>query len=242
MRRLRLTALVAVLAVALAAGTSASTAGELGATSCAGTGDVTFRAADGIRLVGHRFGRGTTTVVLAHQSRGSLCQWLRYARRLASLGYGVLAFDFRNHGLSQRVGAARSYRLAADVTAAVRFLRARGARKVYLVGASMGGAAALASGAATRPPVAGVVSLSAPAQFTGVDAAQAVPRLNVPVLFLAAADDASGVFASDARALHDAAASTNKRIEILPGSSHGVTLVSGPGRARDLVEEFLRSA
>jgi pimeloyl-ACP methyl ester carboxylesterase len=232
---------VLALSLALVSSASSATAGPERAASCAGRGDVTFRAADGVRLVGHPFGRGTTAVVLAHQSRGSLCQWLRYSRRLATLGYRVLAFDFRNSGLSQRVGAARSYRLAADVTAAVKYVRSRGARKVYVVGASMGGAAALVSGAHVRPPVAGVVSLSAPATFAGVDAAQAVPRLNVPVLYLAAQDDGAGSFASDARALHDATPSADKRVEILPGTSHGVSLVSAPGRARQLVEEFLRT-
>jgi hypothetical protein len=48
-------------------------------------GDVSFRAADGTRLVGHRFGHGKTAVVLAHQSDGTLCQWVPYAKRLAGV-------------------------------------------------------------------------------------------------------------------------------------------------------------
>jgi alpha-beta hydrolase superfamily lysophospholipase len=45
------------------------------------------------------------------------------------------------------------------VTAAVKLVCARGARKVFLVGASMGGAAVVVAGANTRPTVTGVVSL-----------------------------------------------------------------------------------
>jgi dienelactone hydrolase len=220
---------------------SGALAGDESATYCAGRGDVHFEAADGTRLIGHRFGRGTTAVVLAHQSRGSLCQWTSYARRLASRGYVAFAFDFRNNGLSQQVGYRRSQRLAGDVVAAAKYIRSRGAKKVFLVGASMGGTAVLAGGANTRPPVAGVVSLSGPASFGGVDAAAAVPRLRVPVLYVAAKDDAGGGFANDAQALYSATPASDKAIEILPGSDHGVSLVSSPGPARDLVEQFLRS-
>jgi alpha-beta hydrolase superfamily lysophospholipase len=231
--------LVVVSAALLASGGTFAAEGRT--AYCAGRGDVHFRASDGTRLIGHRFGRGTTVVVLAHQSRGSLCQWLRYARRLAANGYQAFAFDFRNHGLSQQVGYRRSGRLAGDVAAAAKYVRARGAKKVILVGASMGGTAVLVGGANVRPPVTGVVSLSGPSSFGGADAAPAVPRLRVPVLYLAASDDAGGAFANDAQALYEATASSDKAIEILPGSDHGVSLVSSPGRARELLEQFLRS-
>lgn len=235
MSKLLLALVVLSVAGLLAAGTSPATDPQT--SNCAGRGDVTFRAADGTRLLGHPFGRGKTAVVLAHQWRGSLCQWISYARALAAQGYMAFAFDFRNHGRSQRVGPRRSQRLAADVTAAVKYVRSRGATKTFLVGGSMGGAAVLGAGTNTRPPVAGVVSLSAPKSFPGVDAA----RLQVPVLFLAAKDDTEGLFAQDAQALYDATASSDKAIEILDGSSHGASLVSSPGRARELVQQFLRS-
>jgi alpha-beta hydrolase superfamily lysophospholipase len=208
---------------------------------CAGPGDVTFRAADRTRLLGHSFGRGEVAVVLAHESRSSLCQWVPYARRLAAQGYRVFAFDFRNHGRSQRVGIRRSQRISADVTAAIKYVRARGATKVFVVGASMGGAAVLTSAANIRPPIDGVVALSSPLSFAGADAESAVRRLQTPVLLLAAEDDGGGGFAMFARALHEGATSPDKTLEVLPGAFHGVGLVSGPGRARDLVEQFLRS-
>jgi pimeloyl-ACP methyl ester carboxylesterase len=237
----RLSLLALILAASCVATVSASPATSQDAIYCAGRGDVRFRAADGTRLLGHRFGRGTTAVVLAHQSQGSLCEWLSYGRRLAAKGYLAFAFDFRSHGRSQLVFPPRSGRLGGDVAAAVRYLRARGARKVFLVGASMGGVAVVVGGASIRPPVAGVVSLSAPTTFGSVDAGAAAPGLRVPTLFLAAADDAGGRFATDARALHAATAASEKSLEILPGSSHGVSLMLSAGRARQLVETFLAS-
>jgi pimeloyl-ACP methyl ester carboxylesterase len=230
-----------LLALVLAAGVAGAASGARSASGayCAGPGDVHFRAGDGTRLIGHRFGHGTTAVVLAHQYRSNLCQWISYARRLAAKGYLAFAFDFRNNGRSQSVGYARSQRFGGDVAGAAKYLRAHGAKKALLVGASMGGTAVLVAGANIRPPVDGVISLSGPSSFDGADAGSAVPRLRVPVLYLAAADDTGGGFASDARALYAATPSADKTLEILSGSDHGVALVDHPGKARQLVEAFL---
>jgi pimeloyl-ACP methyl ester carboxylesterase len=65
----------------------------------------------------------------------------------------------------------------------------------------------------------------------------------VPVLYLAAeGDDNSGYdFSEDAREMHAATAAVRKRLEILPGSLHGVALVAGSPRVRTLIEGFLRA-
>jgi hypothetical protein len=108
-RRVKRHPALLALSVAALALTSASTAGAVAvaASACPGRGDVTFRAADGTRLVGRQFGRGTAAVVLAHQARGDLCQWVTYGRRLAAQ-LTSLAFDFRGHGRSQQVGYRRA--------------------------------------------------------------------------------------------------------------------------------------
>ena len=234
-------ALAVLVAVAVAAGASAG--GERATHDCVRAGEVRFRAADGTKLVGHRFGTGTTAVILAHQSDGDLCEWVPYARRLAGLGYFAFPIDFRGAGLSQSRTGAAADRLAADLAAAAKALRRLGKRKVFLAGASMGGIAALVAGANVAPPVDGVVSLSAPARFRGMDAVRTAPRLRVPVLYLAAeADDNAGYdFSADARAMHAATAATDKRLEVLPGHLHGIALVAGSPRARASVEAFLKA-
>jgi pimeloyl-ACP methyl ester carboxylesterase len=239
MKRALLT--VAALGAVLAA--SAGAGSDRTAYSCAAGPDVSFRAADGTKLVGHRFGSGSTAVVLGHQSQGTLCEWAPYARRLAARGYFVFAFDFRGHGRSQARTGAAANRLALDVAAAVRNVRAFGKRKVFVVGASMGGIATLVAGASVQPPVAGVVAVSAPARFLGLDAVVSAPRLRAPVLYLAAAgDDNAGYdFSEDAQAMYARTASRDKRVAILPGNLHGVALVGGSARARSLLEGFLSS-
>jgi len=237
MRRLLL---LVLLAGALA---STATAGvDRAGYSCVAGPDVSFRAADGTKLVGHIFGNGRNAVILGHQSNGSLCEWLAYARRLARLGYTAFAIDFRGHGLSQQRAGAAGNRLASDLDAAVKLVRKRGKQKVFLVGASMGGIASLVAAANVKPAVDGVVSVSAPARFMGMNATATAPRLRVPVLYLAAEDDdnAGYDFSEDARELHAATRAVDKRLQILPGSSHGVALVSGSPRAKSLIETFLK--
>jgi pimeloyl-ACP methyl ester carboxylesterase len=233
--------LILIIAVLLAAGgTAASTSADVARHRCVPrSAELRFKAADGTRLAGFRLGRGSTAVVLAHQSRGDACQWVGYARRLAGLGYLVVAFDFRGYGDSQTRGGRAAGRIAADVTAAAKAARARGARKVFAVGASMGGTAVLGAGVNTRPPLDGVVNLSGPAAYIWIDAVKLVPKLTIPVLYVVGRQDAD--FAIDAQKLYDATGSADKALHVLPVGSHGVELMRSNRQARALVESFLRS-
>jgi alpha-beta hydrolase superfamily lysophospholipase len=122
-------------------------------------------------------------------------------------------------------------------------MRKRGKQKVFLVGASMGGMASLVAGASVKPAVDGVVSVSGPARFMGMNAAATAPRLRVPVLYLAAEGDDNGGFdfSDDAREMYAATAATDKRLQVLPGRQHGVALVGGSPRVKTLIESFLRA-
>ena len=86
--------------LALAASTAGGAAPQRPAHDCVRGGELFFNAADGTKLVGHRFGRGTTAVILTHQSEGDLCDWLPYAKRLAGKGYFAFPIDFRGYGFS----------------------------------------------------------------------------------------------------------------------------------------------
>lgn len=239
---MKLNLLLAVVAAAVLASTAGAGADRAGYTCVAGP-DVTFRAMDGTKLIGHLFGTGRKAVVLGHQSNGTLCDWLAYARRLARLGYTVFAIDFRSHGLSQYRAGAAGDRLALDLAAAVKVVRDRRHPKVFLVGASMGGLATLVAGESVTPAVAGIVSVSAPARFMGMNAVATAPRLRVPVLYLAAEwDDNFGYdFSDDARRMYAATGAADKRLEILAGKLHGVALVGGSPQAKTLIEAFLKS-
>ena len=239
------TVLVLIGAVVVLAAQPATARQGRSSHDCVRTPELWFRAADGTRLVAHRFGGlrpgAKPAVVLAHQSNGSVCEWLAGARRLAARGIWVLAFDFRGHGRSQ--GRQVYGRLGQDVAAAVRTARGLGARHVVVAGASLGGIAAVVAGATISPPVAGVAAVSAPATIAGrLDARPFAPRLRVPALFVAAEQDQNQPydFAADARTLYDAAGSPDKRLEVVPGALHGVFLVDASAAIQALLERFVR--
>jgi alpha-beta hydrolase superfamily lysophospholipase len=132
------------------------------ATACGSALEIAARAlwltsADRVRLYAIEAGDGAVGVVLAHQGRSDLCEELPYAKTLVDAGLHVLAFDFRGNGHSARP-AKNWLAYRRDFAAALRRLRADGATRVFLVGASMGGAAAVQNSAGL--PVAGIVSLS----------------------------------------------------------------------------------
>jgi pimeloyl-ACP methyl ester carboxylesterase len=238
--------ITSILVVVLAVVVGAQAAPSTPAHSCVRSGELFFRAGDGTRLVGHRFGglrpARKTAVVLAHMSEGDLCAWVPSARRLAARGFFVFAFDLRGHGFSE--GSRDHSKAATDTIAAVRAVRRLGARRVVVGGASLGGIAALIAAPRIRPPVQGVVSISGPAAIEGeLDARPAVPRLGVPTLFIAAEQDQNAPydFAAEARELHDLTGTAEKRVVVVPGALHGTFLVDGSVRVRAELERFLRS-
>lgn len=237
---------LAAIAIGLAAvAATAAPSSSSPAHPCVQTDELWFRAADGTKLVGHRFGGkrpgARTAVVLAHMSEGDLCSWEPFARFLARKGLFVFPIDLRGHGFSE--GAQDHARAAADLAAAVGVVRGLGARRVVIGGASLGGIAALVAAPKLRPAVQGVVAVSAPARIAGtLNALPAVAKLRVPTLYLVAADDRFPPydFAADARRLHDATGTREKKLEVVPGSLHGTFLVDGSPRVRTLLARFLR--
>src|SRR5262245_5865191 len=229
---------VAILLVVTAiAAIGAATTAPAAPTQTAAAGKrIWFRAADGTRLAGQRYGRGQSGVVFAHESRGGGYQWATEARRLAARGYLAITFDFRGYGRSQARGGRARARYAADVTAAAKRARALGSRRVILIGASMGGTAVVVGAANARPPVNAVVALSAPSTFVQMDGLAAARKLQMPVLYAVGSGDVD--FAPESRLLYDATASAEKRLEIVDSGAHGVHLLGDPG-LRELVERFI---
>jgi pimeloyl-ACP methyl ester carboxylesterase len=206
--------------------------------------EVWFDASDGARLSGVVLGQGRAGVLLAHQRWFNLCSWMPFARHLAQQGFRVLAFDFRGFGASRAPAGTAGRSLDLDVAAGVGYLRRQGVERVVLVGASMGATSALmvaARGqAGVGAHVAAVVSVSGPSRFYEMDAALAVKRLNVPVLFVAS--DEEGSYTRAARLLYRNAASRSKRMVIVPGRGHGIGLLEEGANApqlRELVTTFI---
>ena len=214
---------ILVLAALLAAAASTAGAALRAQHDCVRGGGLFFNAADRTKLVGHRFGKGTTAVILTHQSGRPLrlapvCEAPGGAR-LLRLPDRLSRLRLLGHAALGPVPLRAGHRGRGEA------LRRLGKKKIFVVGASMGGIAAVVAGSNVSPPLAGVVSVSSPARFRGMDGVKA-SRGCTCVLYLAAtADDNAGYdFSENAETLHRAAASKDKRLELLPGSLHGIAV------------------
>lgn len=180
-----------------------------------------LRTSDGVHLYSIEAGTGATTVVLAHQGRSDLCEELPYARTLLASGLRVLAFDFRGNGQSQ--SSVHTLALRLDLAAAVTRARRDGARHVFLIGASMGGAAAVQNGGGL--PVTGIASLSGTRLWPGFGINKPGPvAVRVPFLYLGSRSDSRAPLA-EARRVVRAVSARDKRSVFYRGSLHGWQLV-----------------
>ena len=120
----------------------ASAAGQECGESGVRAQPIRFRTSDGVRLSGAVVGSGPVGAVLIHEWPRDYCGWLPYAGYLSRHGVRALAFDLRCFGRSACPDGGRG-RATTDVAAAMAELRRQGARRVALVGASMGGTIAV---------------------------------------------------------------------------------------------------
>jgi alpha-beta hydrolase superfamily lysophospholipase len=181
--------------------------------------DVTFTTSDHLTLAGTFFGQGTTTIIFSNQTDTLAKDWDGIAQQFAAQGYSTLAYDYRGSGQSQ--GQYAPAALATDLRAAVAFARGQGARKVVLLGASLGGT--VTANVAADAGIAAVIILSAPRQWIGLDVTDALLRsITAPKLFLNSEQD---TFAQDTQAMYDAALPP-KEIHLYPGAWHGIAILN----------------
>jgi pimeloyl-ACP methyl ester carboxylesterase len=197
---------------------------------------VAFEATDGTPLRGHLFGKGPTGVILAHMYPADQKSWFPLAQKLAEKGYLAMTFDCRGYGESG--GKKVIAEIDRDLEGAYRLLQPR-VKKIFLVGASMGGTAAIR--VAARNPTAGVVSLSAPMAFKGLDAREAIGKIEIPCLFVSAEGD--GYAYAAAHEFHEAAKSPKRLLLIVPGPEHGTRLFSSPSgeKVEKAIFDFLET-
>jgi pimeloyl-ACP methyl ester carboxylesterase len=202
---------------------------------------------DGLHLAAARFGSGAKGVVLLPQRGADLCAWFDYASSLVTSGYHVLALDFRGVGFSDD---SSTLDYTADALAGVTALKAAGAERVVLMGASIGAATALVTAGRSPQDVVGVVSLSYPDDRLDVTGGtgsaprtplEAAGLLRVPLLLCFATGDPS---AARPDTLVAAATTGGARAELVgrPGVSHGWDMLKvGDDDVRPEVTAFLES-
>jgi pimeloyl-ACP methyl ester carboxylesterase len=185
----------------------------------------TVSGADGATLAVASVGSGDTVALLLHQTDSvASCGWWPFANRLAEAGIRAVLLDFCGYGKSR---CDTSKRWASDyvdqVVRTVAQLRAKGATRVTLVGASLGGTVATVSAAAAG--VDAVVNLSG-FGFGSLVTGPSLATLKVPVLGIGSHSEESD--SASLQAQVNGSASPTKRF-LWGDVGHGWSLVlDGP--------------
>jgi pimeloyl-ACP methyl ester carboxylesterase len=201
------------------------------AAALADSRPVSFSSTDGVHLEGRLFGAGNAiAVVLSHMKPADQSSWWDFADRLANDGFMALTYDFRGYCPGGTAGCSGGRKdvssIWQDVLGAIAYVRSRGASRVMLVGASMGGTASLVAASQPAADVAAVITLSAPTSIEGLAATPDVlTRVGGAKLFIAGLGDPTG--AADAAQQLYAQAPPPKRIEIVTANDHGTDLLTG---------------
>ena len=182
------------------------------------------------------YGESDRAVVLAHGGQFNKESWKKQAEALEAAKFRVLALDFRGYGKSKGPGDSdpMDAPLYQDVLAAVRYLRKAGAKRVSVVGASMGGWAAGDASIASQP---GEIDRLV---FLGAAPSGPADKLKSPALFIVARDDANedGPRLPAIRRQYEKAPEP-KELIILDGSAHAQFLFQTDQGER-VMHEILR--
>ena len=154
--------------------------------------DVDFMTEDSINIKGTLYfeeNEGTLPgVILAHQFLNDKKSWAGFAKKLAPLGYVILAFDFRDWGESSGTKAdiPNHYK---DVIAAAEFfsqLKMVDPNRIASVGAFIGGMASIVA-ASEDTTIKAVIAISTPHGWQGSEPMEVVGKISPrPVLIIAA--------------------------------------------------------
>ena len=155
--------------------------------------------------------------------------WWEEAARLGDAGYLVLTFDFRGYCPGGDAGCSEGTKDPSaawqDVQGAVEDLRNRGATRVALLGASMGGTASLVVAGQPDADIEAVGTLSAPASIEGMAVTPELLQATTAAKLFVAGNGDTGP-AADAQTFYDLS-SQPKRLEIVPSNDHGTDLLDG---------------
>jgi len=213
--------------------TTLATTAEAPIATAAGALDpvtVSFTTADGLALDATVYPGGSDWVVLAHMRPADKTSWAELATLFQAEDYSVLAYNNRGYGPSE--GDREPFDLLIDASAALEYATAQGARGIVFGGASMNGAAAMTLGATNDFDAIFLLS-GVPSFPSAPDAADFLPDVEEPILFVAAEDD--GNAASDARSFTESA--PRSELIVLPTGGHGTRMLEAqPDLGSSIVE------
>lgn len=205
---------------------------------------VRFLTKDKVEIIGNYWKGEKHAVLLLHMMPATKESWDRFAEALFDAGFSVLAIDLRGHGESiNQEGLSLDYKTFTDeehqaslmdVEASVSFLKKKGVKEIFLVGASIGANLALQyQGKHTE--ITKTILLSPGTNYRGVLTEPYAEMLgkNQEVYFVAGTLDgrSSGNAANMAKEIASKIIG-KKEIKIYQSSAHGTDLFAEDAQLR----------
>ena len=146
---------------------------------------------DGDRFEAGVVGEGSTAVVLVHQSGANYCGWARFVDVLSENGIQSVLLNLCGSGETECASEEHLVETGAKaVIGAAEWARENGAERVVVMGASLGGAVAIAAaGSDEGTTIDGVADLSGPIEFEGTSTLDYAPGVRVPLFFAVSSTD-----------------------------------------------------
>ena len=182
---------------------------------------IIFSTPDGDSLEGTLYGSGDTAVifsVMGNCKRG----WEDMADLVSQNGASALTYQWRGCRSSGSVDEVEIQKFVDDLRGAIVFMRAQGAKKLILAGASLGGCAS--AKLAVESKADGLIVIASPPEISqwGFEIDAANMNADIPKLFITAENDDT-VSADKTRSLFDLAAEP-REWQTYPGTAHGTDL------------------
>jgi len=185
---------------------------------------ITFDTPDGATIEGELYGLGDTAVIFSVMGN---CKpgWREFAQLTAAQGLATLTYQWRGCRASGSVDEDEIQKFVDDLRGAIAYMREQGAKKIILVGASLGGCAS--AKLTFESQADGLIVIASPPEISqwGFAIEADDVNTNIPKLFITAENDDT-VAASETRELFDLAAEP-KEWQIYPGTAHGTDLFEG---------------
>jgi len=185
---------------------------------------VMFDTPDGATITAELYGSGDTAVIFSVMGN---CKpgWREFAQLTAAQGLAALTYQWRGCRASGSVDEEEVQKFVDDLRGAISFMREQGAKKIILVGASLGGCAS--AKLTFESQANGLIIIASPPEISqwGFAIEAADINTHIPKLFITAENDDT-VPASATRELFDLAAEP-KEWQTYPGTAHGTDLFEG---------------
>lgn len=160
-----------------------------------GKKDIMLKTRDNVSIAGSFFkpdspnGKG---LILLHMFRNNRHSYDEFANEAVSVGFTVMAIDFRGHGDSQGDMAKFSdsdFRsMQSDAEAAKEYLKSNNISRIYVIGASIGANTALNLAASDRS-ISGAVALSPSKNYHGIDTTASTGKFDKRLFIVSAEGD-----------------------------------------------------